>query len=86
LIHPATPPRAGSESVTPLDTNAFGLSVPEVAALMHWAEGFSDEEAATLRGISAQEVVAHVQAGCQKMGTVSRTAACVRALKTDLIV
>jgi PAS domain S-box-containing protein len=63
----------------------YELSPEETCLLRLMLEGFSDEQIASLRGADLDDVRAEVASLIAKMGSTSRTQACVHGIKAGLV-
>ena len=64
---------------------AFSLSTRELCTVLLMCEGFADKEIAGLLGTSVWTVNKEVGSILRKMNVTSRTEACIRALRANLI-
>ncbi|HEX5140405.1 MAG TPA: PAS domain S-box protein [Dehalococcoidia bacterium] len=84
LMHPLDEhdaPNARLRAVAP----RFQLNSRELCALMLMCEGFADKEIAALLGTSVWTVNKEVGKIMRKMNATSRTAACIAAIRSNLI-
>ena len=83
LLHTSLDDETPSERVA--GEPAFSLSTREVCTVLLMCEGFADKEIASLLGTSVWTVNKEVGSILRKMSVSSRTEACIRALRANLI-
>jgi PAS domain S-box-containing protein len=83
LLHTPLPNDAHSERLEP--SQAFSLGSRELCAILLMCEGFADKEIASLLGTSVWTVNKEVGRVLRKMNANSRTEACIKAIRHNLI-
>jgi len=83
LLHTPLPEDADSERLEP--SPAFSLDSRELCAVLLMCEGFADKEIASLLGTSVWTVNKDVGHILRKMNANSRTEACIKAIRNNLI-
>jgi DNA-binding NarL/FixJ family response regulator len=83
LLHTGLTGDAISERKDPVPT--FSLSTRELCTILLMCEGFADKEIANLLGTSVWTVNKEVGRILRKMNASSRTEACIRAIRSNLI-
>lgn len=84
LLHTEIDPRARSQRLD-TDFSAFALSTRETCAVLLMSEGFADKEIAALLGTTVWTVNKDVGVILRKMNARSRTEACIKAIKSNLL-
>ena len=83
LLHTPLPGDVDSERIDP--SSAFSLGSRELCAILLMCEGFADKEIASLLGTSVWTVNKEVGRILRKMNATSRTEACIKAIRHNLI-
>jgi PAS domain S-box-containing protein len=83
LLHTPLPEDAESRKLEP--SPAFSLDSREIFAVLLMCEGFADKEIASLLGTSVWTVNKEVSRILRKMNANSRTEACIKAIRHNLI-
>jgi PAS domain S-box-containing protein len=83
LLHTLLPENANSHRLDP--SPDFSLSSRELCTVLLMCEGFADKEIATLLGTSVWTVNKEVSRIFRKMNASSRTEACIKAIRHNLI-
>ena len=83
LLHTLVPGDVKSKRIEP--SPAFSLGSRELCAILLMCEGFADKEIASLLGTSVWTVNKEVGRILRKMNASSRTEACIKAVRHNLI-